>query len=133
MRKFAVEKKRIVKKRFVYDVQMHETIKKLLFDYDKRINPNSVRGYVVASKRGHAYTRQSEFSVPEWAYNKSSGYFVYYVAHELSHIIGYRKFRSHGHDREFYDVFKRICPKDLQYHEIGYLKKNAHDNGIWEK
>lgn len=124
---------RIVKVRFSYDVQMINIIKVLLSAYDKRINPKGIRGYVVASKRGHAYTSQSEFTVPEWAYNKSIEYFTYYIAHELSHIIAYRKFSAHGHNKEFYDVFKRICPRDLQYHEISYLKKKAHDNGIWKK
>jgi predicted SprT family Zn-dependent metalloprotease len=132
-RKKLIKKYRIVKRCYDYDAVMLHVVKNLLNDYDKRINPRSITGYVVNQQRGHAYWYQSEFTVPLWAYKKGMEYFRYYVSHELSHIIGYRKFRSISHDKEFYEVFKRLCPKEIQHHEIGYLKKTAHNNGIWEK
>ena len=113
-RKRPIGKHRIIKRCNVYDSELFEIMKKLLFNYDKRINPKSIKGYVVKQNRGHAYHFQSEFTVPEWAYVKGKEYFTYYIAHELSHIIAWRKFHNDGHDKNFYEVFKRICPKEIQ-------------------
>ena len=109
-----------------------------------------VRPYIVDSQRGRAYRNKWFFSVPLWAYrvskrtkeeyekayeknpkwNKdkkdSSGYFIYYVAHELAHFICYftnkNKSDCNGHNKNFYDAFKKICPYKYQYFELSYIK-----------
>ena len=109
-----------------------------------------VRPYIVDSQRGRAYRNKWFFSVPLWAYrvskrtkeeyekayeknpkwNKdkkdSSGYFIYYVAHELAHFICFftnkNKSDCNGHNKNFYDAFKKICPYKYQYFELSYIK-----------
>jgi hypothetical protein len=109
-----------------------------------------VRPYIVDSRRGFAYQYKGFFSVPLWAYKvskrtkkeyekaykenpkwnenmkDSSGYFIYYVAHELAHFICYITNKNesdcNGHKKNFYDAFKKICPYKYQYYELGYIK-----------
>jgi hypothetical protein len=100
-----------------------------------------VRGYIADVSRGQAIYKYNMFTVPYWAYkpthskNLSSkgGYFIYYVAHELAHLIAFKK---HGgrcnHDFRFYEVFKEVCPKNYQYFELDY-KKTASNYGISKK
>lgn len=84
-----------------------------------------VKGYVVSSDRGKSYITQRSISVPEWAYDKGSDYFLYYVAHELAHILSC----SVHHDYRFYKIFMEICPVEFQGHELGY-KPSAKNYGI---
>ena len=102
---------------------------------------------VTKNKRGYAYWNKTgyyKFCVPYWAYIKRdshkgrkifrirkavrsyriSSYFVYYIAHEISHVLNDPKLQSHGH--EFYKIFTRICPVELQSYELGYKSKTAN-------
>ena len=97
---------------------------------------------VTNNKRGLAYwnvTGYYKFCVPYWAYTKRDShrgrkvfkirkniysYFIYYIAHEISHILNDPKLQSHGH--EFYKIFTRICPIELQSYELGYKSKIAN-------
>ena len=83
------------------------------------------RGYVVGSSRGRSYSKQGAISVPLWAYRKGTDYFLYYAAHELSHLFS----MSDGHDFKFYQHFMRICPIEFQHFELGY-KPSAKKYGI---
>ena len=90
-----------------------------------------IRGYVTDSVRGRAFFN-GRFTVPCWTFKKVDGYFTYYVAHELSHQIAYIVFgKDEGvnHKKEFYSIFKDVCPSELQYHELSY-KKSARSYGI---
>lgn len=99
-----------------------------------------VRGYIADVARGQAHYKDNMFTVPHWAYNpghpknlsSNGGYFSYYVAHELAHLIAYKK---HGcrcsHDSRFYEIFVEICPEDFQYFELAY-KKTAGKYGVSE-
>jgi len=96
---------------------------------------------VTKNNRGHAYwnsTGYYKFCVPFWAYQKQAphkgrkifritprinSYFVYYIAHEISHVLNDPKLQSHGH--EFYKIFTRVCPIELQHYELGYKTKTA--------
>ena len=103
---------------------------------------NKVHGYIADVVRGKAHSKEMMFTVPYWAYKpdypknrktKGVGYFIYYVAHELAHLIATTK---HGggcnHDFRFYEIFMEICPKEYQHFELGY-KKTATKYGIAKK
>ena len=82
-------------------------------------------GYVTNTQRGLSYY-EGFFSVPLWAWEKGPEYFTYYVAHELSHQIRYKRFGDSGvHDEHFYSVFKEVCPVHLQHYELNYKKSFA--------
>lgn len=75
---------------------------------------NPVHAVVVENKQGMCYRHHNSMSVPLWAYERGEDYFMYYTAHELSHLIS----SASLHQREFYKVFKRLCPKRLWRFEI---------------
>jgi len=78
-----------------------------------------IKGYVVDQCRGHG--RKYYYSIPLWAYKRGKDYFTYYIAHELTHMLS-----GKGHRKQFYDVFKQICPDHLQFNEYDYLKKSKN-------
>lgn len=103
--------------------------------YDFR---KEVRGYIADVTRGQAHYKENMFTVPYWAFkpaypknlSSNGGYFIYYVAHELAHLIGYKKYGVRcNHDFRYYEVFMEICPKDCQHFELAY-KKTASKYGI---
>ena len=113
------------------------TIQCLLIEFSKiedykDIDITEIRGYIVDGNRGYAHLKQGYFTVPFWAYKKGiNDYFIYYTAHELSHIITWRKYcdeKGH-HDFKFYDIFMKICPKEFQKYELNY-KKSSIKYGI---
>ena len=93
------------------------------------------------TKTGRAcyrYGAYYKFYVPYWAYKKEdifkgrkvwkvtdrlNSYFIYYLAHEISHVLNNPKAKSHG-DR-FYKIFTRVCPIELQHYELTYKTKTA--------
>ena len=98
-----------------------------------------VRGYIADVARGRAHTKYNVFTVPLWAYKpdypknikSNGGYFVYYVAHELSHLISYKVYGGRcNHDSRFYHIFTNICPEEYQHFELAYIKSavNHIDN-----
>ena len=54
----------------------------------------------------------------------------YYVAHELSHIISWQRYRNGIHDKYFYKIFKKLCPEDLQLYELTYKRSASTKYGI---
>ena len=107
--------------------------------YDMR---SEIHGYIADTRRGRANTDDMDFTIPYWAYNpdykhnkktNGCGYFIYYVAHELSHLIAFKKYGGKvHHDYRFYEVFMSICPKEYQHFELGY-KNGATKYGINKK
>lgn len=82
---------------------------------------DGITGYITDTKIGEAEFEALTFTVPLWAYERT-GYFTYYVAHELSHLLAYIKYgdKGKGHGEYFYEVFMEICPQKLQYFELCY-------------
>jgi len=125
--------KRIVRHLSEHDEKISKEIIDLLFNYDKRIKSTTIKGYVIKGVRGRAYTEHGQFTVPNWTFVRGAGYFTYYVAHELAHIIAARKYSGAAiHDKYFYKVFCKLCPKDLQHYEIDYKKRSSRF-GVKEK
>jgi len=81
--------------------------------------------YLVDQCRGRAYAEKGFVTIPLWAEKKGKDYFLYYIAHEFSHILSL----SHSHDFAFYKPFMRICPKGLQHFELDY-KPSAVGFGV---
>lgn len=110
------------------------TIEELLENTE--FKSDGIKGYIADVARGMSY-RDGQFTVPLWAYDKTGlgyrkqgGYFKYYVAHELSHQISYKEYdNNNGHNENFYKVFMKICPKDIQHFELNY-KPSAKKYGI---
>lgn len=108
-----------------YQVELNNAISFLLKKYDKRMTPNSIKGYVTDTRRGYAHVEENIFSVPLWAYKRGPDYFVYYIAHEVAHILCWRKYFDSNHDYKFYAIFKEICPKEFQHYELHYKKSSV--------
>jgi hypothetical protein len=96
-----------------------------------------VRGHIAIMERGMASYQHNLFFVPYWAFyprhpknvSSNGGYFIYYVAHELSHILAYKKHGVRcGHDPRFTEIFETICPKEHQHFEEEY--KVASNYGV---
>jgi len=81
--------------------------------------------YLVDQCKGRAYIGKGFVTVPQWAEERGRDYFLWYIAHELSHILSC----SHLHDFTFYKMFLQICPESLQHHELHY-KPSAIGFGI---
>lgn len=90
-----------------------------------------ISGYIADVSRGRAHSADFVFTVPLWAYKpdhpknlkSNGGYFIYYVAHELSHLISHKLYGGKcNHDPGFYEVFKKICPEEYQHFELDYIK-----------
>lgn len=120
--------KRLKKIQYHLQEELDKTIKSLLVNTE--FTSEGIKGYIADVKRGFAHFNY-QFTVPLWTYNKTGsekymkeeGYFIYYVAHELSHILSYKKhgpIKGKGHNKNFYEIFKIICPKEYQCFEIPY-------------
>ena len=132
-----------VKLKIVNDADISKSDKEKLLE---------VNAYVVNSARGVAWFSKGYFSVPLWAYEKQEmsdkqfrkkyktwdkkwfdsnkgrdGYFVYYLAHELSHFLCKIKGQSKcgNHSLEFYESFKKLCPYRYQFYELNYIKTST--------
>jgi len=91
------------------------------------------KGYITRTIQGRGNKRY--FYVPLWAYHHKlyttsyhgqEGYFIYYVAHELSHVVRDNMYNFRGlHDSKFYEVFLKICPEEYQYFELYYKPSSA--------
>jgi len=112
-----------------YQKQIDNVVLRVLKHTPYRKYRKDVRGYVANTPRGEANYMFCAFTVPYWAFNSNhpknmvskGGFFIYYVAHELSHLIAFKK---HGvrcyHDARFYEIFETICPKEYQHFELAY-------------
>ncbi len=81
--------------------------------------------YLVDQCGGRAYLKKGYVTIPLWAEKKKKGYILYYIAHELSHILAQTAY----HDWAFYKMFIQICPENLQHYELKY-KPTAARFGI---
>lgn len=118
--------------------EINEVINRLLSECKVEYNNEGIKGYIADVRRGYARW-DGQFTVPLWAYDKryaglnyrgEEDYFIYYVAHELSHQLRYIKYGKEGsHDFRFYEIFMDICPKHLQHFELEY-KSTASKYGI---
>jgi hypothetical protein len=89
--------------------------------------------YCVNQRRGVCHNYRRYLTVPLWSFtrplNKDENYWIYYLAHELSHIYA-ADLGEGGHGSIFMKIFKMICPEELQYHEYGYKPRNAAAAGV---
>ena len=86
--------------------------------------------WVIDSVRGYCNFNRKEVTVPAWARNRGAEYFTYYLSHELAHA---KKYLQVPHGPEFMEIFKSICPPNLQHYEIDYKPRNAIAAGITQK
>lgn len=98
----------------------------LLSEFEYKNALVSIKATVTNTKRGYACYDDLTITVPLWAYNrtKDKSYFIYYISHELSHLYANKLYKSHGHDVNFYSVFKSICPKRYWKYEFNYIKSS---------
>jgi predicted SprT family Zn-dependent metalloprotease len=106
---------------------------RLLANCKTKYRCGGIRGYVADVSSGVAYD-DGRFTVPLWAYKqRSGGYFIFYVSHELAHVLRQKKYGDgKPHDATYYKVFCDICPKRYQHYELKY-KPSAKKYGISEK
>lgn len=76
--------------------------------------------YLTPTRQGRAW--DSVVLIPIWA-TMSLSFYKYYVIHELAHIAQRMKHgtKSAMHGKHFYDIFSKVCPKELWKHEIKYF------------
>lgn len=125
-----------------HDLQpiINNEINKLL--ENSEFDLGEIKGFIADVKSGRARYSTMQFTVPLWTYTKKAvigyrkheGYFTYYVAHELSHLLSYKKYGEDGknHSEKFYKIFKLVCPKEYQHFEL-YYKPSAEKYGINKK
>ena len=89
----------------------------------------STKVYVTNTRSGYANSENSYVTIPLWAQNREPAYFLYYIAHELSHILTHLKFDRKAyivHGKDFYQCFRHICPTELQHYELHYKPRGAN-------
>ena len=114
--------------------EINIVIDRLLSECKTEYDNEGISGFIADVRRGLAYM-DGRFTVPLWAYDRRNngknyrgdeGYFVYYVAHELSHQLRYKKYGLNGgHDFRFYEIFIDVCPKEYQHFELNYKKTSS--------
>lgn len=119
---------------------MREQTEWLRKELDARgLSGGEYKVYVTDTVRGRCHRKHMNITVPLWAVmNGERGasvhkyhefYYMYYICHELAHsVTPYIKGQPHG--PEFMKSFIRLCPKELQYFELGYKPRNAAAAGI---
>lgn len=86
----------------------------------------SIDRYVVDQIRGRAYSRGGKpicFTIPLWVCKKPLEYQIWYVAHEVAHIIDFMDRRRSFHDAVFHKILYEICPRNCVHFEIEYMKR----------
>lgn len=90
--------------------------------------PDGWRFQATGNCRGRCCHSDRTISIPLHAIRrKSTGFLVYYIAHELSHI--YSGIDA-CHGKEFINWFMIICPVEFQHFEYYYKSLNAKRFGI---
>lgn len=85
-----------------------------------------IKVYLTTTYRGFAHFDRNYVTIPAYAEIRGVDFFLYYIAHELAHILRYQKFGDEGcHDKKFYRCFREICPVELQHHELDYKPRGA--------
>jgi len=113
--------------------------------------PPDVKIYAVNQRRGYWTPSRRYITIPTWVFKESEGkdgrkkkpgYDIYYIAHELAHMVVTeieKAYRAKGmrvyyspHGPEFMREFKKICPKEYWHYELNYKPRNAKAAGISE-
>jgi len=102
-----------------YDVRIQQYIK------DRQANGWSI--YVAKHTHGWCRWTSKQLVIPYWVLRKDIGYRTWYIAHELAH--SYVTFKD-DHGPRFMEQLMRICPKEYQMHEYGYMCKEALAAGL---
>jgi len=88
-----------------------------------------IDSYVVDQSRGRAHAVAgvpTHFTIPLWVIEKhSKDYQLWYVAHEIAHIIDFRTRGISDHSAVFHAILKRICPVSSLKFEVTYMKRAA--------
>jgi hypothetical protein len=114
----------------------HTALARKIYELFPRISPETPRDvtiYAVDQRRGRAYCKRRQITVPVWAFTrpKGEGFVIYYLAHELAHIADYDAGnRNIQHGPVFMAAFKKLCPIEFQHFELGYKPRNARAAGI---
>ena len=109
--------------------------------------PTGWRIYITDCNRGCCCHRPRYVRIPRWvidinngdapslfingrwhnAKTSMPGYYIYYLAHELAHVmVG----PGINHGPKYMEMFKRICPPELWHYELGYKPRLAKKAGI---
>ena len=64
-----------------YTEQVNTVTYMLLKRFDKRINPNKIKGYICETRRGKAFCEEKTFTIPLWAYLCGKDYFMRGLKH----------------------------------------------------
>jgi hypothetical protein len=88
----------------------------------------NISSYFVKQRRGRAYSKGGKphhFTVPVWILSKPLDYQVWYVAHEVAHILDFMERGRNGgfHDKFFHKILFEICPRNSVHHEVSYMKR----------
>ena len=83
--------------------------------------------YCVDQVRGRAYCNNNTITIPLWCLDtdKGGGYLSWYVAHEMAHILAWKRYKARGHGLEFYRCLVQLCPPANQKYEYDYMKLSA--------
>lgn len=106
-----------------------ETLPYLLGDLHADVQKmiGNIPSYFVKQSRGRAWYvkgKPHHFTIPIWILNRSREYQMWYVAHEVSHIVDVIRRGKSDHGPEFHKILKDICPKESQHYEWDYMKRS---------
>ena len=117
-----------------HQAELDKIINKLLsnakISHSLKNKVNNYRFFVCDVVQGWTHNNNLTSTIPLWAKEKSQDYFIYYIAHELSHVVNFCNKTNDHHGKKFYEFFKLICPVDYQHFELGYKPQNAKKFGI---
>ena len=95
----------------------------------------------ITTRQGHAHYNTGHISVPQWAIDKGEAYAIYYVIHEVCHLVNYWKngpeAESHGYAfkhfegraLELFDItidYARAYPKRLYLNGQKFYDNTGH-------
>ena len=112
---------RQVAKRIIKSAKKRGTISA----YEARVL-SEVTVWCVDQRCGKAYQSSGLVTIPLWSLSekKGKGYFGYYVAHELSHMLAKKRYGERDHCVDFYRCFVDVCPSAVQKYEYDYQKRS---------
>lgn len=103
--------------------------------------PPGYEVFVTETSRGRCSYKHKTITVPHWAFSNLKGhwrkfhkgdkrYGEYYLAHECAHAITYEETGERNHRGAFMQNFRKLCPYELQHHEVNYKPGLASAAGI---
>lgn len=127
------------------DVEKSFVLNRRLKDWGIEV-PEGITLYVTNTRSGRYSHKNKNITVPVWAVIRSQSrrnskdtahdpeYAINYACHEIAHALTPdSRVRGVMHSPEFYEAFKRICPKHLWHYELGYKPQLAAAAGIKSK